>query len=96
MEFFRFIRQKMSFPQNVSYLVEKNKVPPLFRNGITANAPAPGMGSLGRGVRISYSYLWLTPKVLPLERTKEKAIFILFFARLFVPLQTKVQIIIDE
>ena len=28
-----------------------------------------------------------SPKVLPLERTKEKQIFLWFFARLFVPLQ---------
>jgi hypothetical protein len=35
---------------------------------------------------LAYSYLWLAPKVLSLGKTKEKRIFLLFFARLFVPL----------
>ena len=34
----------------------------------------------------AYSYLWLSPKVLSLEKAKEKAFFPLPFARLFVPL----------
>ncbi len=35
---------------------------------------------------LTYSYLWLEPKVLPLGKAKEKAVFLLLFALLFVPL----------
>jgi hypothetical protein len=37
----------------------------------------------------AYSHLWLAPKVLPPGKTKEKAVFLLLFARLFVPLHRK-------
>ncbi len=36
---------------------------------------------------LTYSYLWLSPKVLPFGKSKEKRLFLLFFTHLFVPLQ---------
>jgi hypothetical protein len=38
---------------------------------------------------LAYSYHWLAPKVLSLGIAKEKTIFLLQFARLFVPLQVE-------
>jgi hypothetical protein len=35
---------------------------------------------------LTYSYLWLSPKVLPFGKSKEKRLFLLFFTHLFVPL----------
>jgi hypothetical protein len=57
------------------------------------NGSQPFQWLVTGGFSLACSYLWLAPKVLPLGKAKEKHIFLLLFARLFVPLHAKCSIL---